>query len=115
VFRLADGLLLPSHTASRLTNVGNKAESKPFTFIFGVGISEYRIEGLRCGSLQRPAAEGRAVPECGPLIPFRHFPAEQGERAMPMLLWLPMIFASALWEINGFGPRPLADNDQAAA
>jgi hypothetical protein len=34
---------------------------------------------------------------------------------MPMLFWLPMIFASALWEINGFAPRALADNDQAAA
>jgi len=31
---------------------------------------------------------------------------------MPMLFWLPMIFASALWEINGFAPRALADNDQ---
>jgi len=26
---------------------------------------------------------------------------------MPMLFWLPMIFASALWEINGFAPRAL--------
>jgi hypothetical protein len=42
-----------------------------------------------------------------------NFPAEQGERAMPMLFWLPMIFVSALWEINGFPPRALANNDQA--
>jgi len=25
---------------------------------------------------------------------------------MPMLFWLPMIFASALWELNGFPPQP---------
>jgi hypothetical protein len=31
VFRLAGGLLLLRHTAGRLTNVGNQAESKPFT------------------------------------------------------------------------------------
>ena len=34
---------------------------------------------------------------------------------MPMLFWLPIIFVSALWEINGFAPWALADNDQAAA
>jgi hypothetical protein len=31
---------------------------------------------------------------------------------MPMLFWLPMIFVSALWEINGLPPRALANNDQ---
>jgi hypothetical protein len=30
-----------------------------------------------------------------------------------MLFWLPMIFASVLWEINGFPPQALGDNDQA--
>jgi hypothetical protein len=29
---------------------------------------------------------------------------------MPMLFWLPMIFASALWEMNGFSPQSLANN-----
>jgi hypothetical protein len=33
---------------------------------------------------------------------------------MPMLFWLPMIFVSALWEINGLPLRALA-NDQAPA
>jgi hypothetical protein len=44
-----------------------------------------------------------------------HFPAKQGERAMPMLFWLPLIFASALWEMNGFPPQALANNDPAHA
>ena len=44
-----------------------------------------------------------------------HFPAEQGERAMPMLFWLPMIFASAWWEMNGFPPQALANNEPAPA
>ena len=48
-----------------------------------------------------------------PVDPFNNFPAEQGERAMPMLFWLPIIFVSALWEINGLPPRALANNDQA--
>jgi hypothetical protein len=46
---------------------------------------------------------------------FDHFPAEQGERAMPMLFWLPMIFASAWWEMNGFPPQALANNNPAPA
>ena len=50
VFRLAGGLLLLRHTAGRLTNVGNQAESKPFTScIRGWGKSEYWIGGQRCG------------------------------------------------------------------
>ena len=50
VFRLAGGLLLLRHTAGRLTNVGNQAESKPFTScIRGWGRSEYWIGGQRCG------------------------------------------------------------------
>jgi hypothetical protein len=48
-------------------------------------------------------------------IHLKRFPAKQGERAMPTLFWLPMIFASVLWEINGFPPQALGDNDQAPA
>jgi hypothetical protein len=66
------------------------------------------------GRFEGATAAGRAVPERRASINLS-FPAEQGERAMPMLFWLPMIFASALWEISGFAPRALADNDQAAA
>jgi hypothetical protein len=29
---------------------------------------------------------------------------------MPMLFWLPMIFASALWEITGFPLQSLAND-----
>jgi hypothetical protein len=32
---------------------------------------------------------------------------------MPMLFWLPMIFVSALWEMNGLPLQSLANNDQA--
>jgi hypothetical protein len=32
---------------------------------------------------------------------------------MPMLFWLPTIFVSAFWKINGLPPRALANNDQA--
>ena len=62
VFRLAGGVLLPRHTASRLMNVGNQAESKPFTFIFGVGISEY-IGSMDsdAGRFKGATVEGRAV------------------------------------------------------
>jgi len=80
------------------------------------GDSEYWINVPRCGPLKGATAEGRAVPECGPSIPFRPFPTEQGKRAaMPMLFWLPMIFASAWWEMNGFPPQVLANNDPAPA
>src|SRR3974390_1974258 len=67
---LAGGVLLPRHTASRLMNVGNQAESKPFTFIFGVGISEYWIDGQRCGPLQRRHSGRPCRSRCGPSIPF---------------------------------------------
>jgi hypothetical protein len=33
---------------------------------------------------------------------------------MPMLFWLPMIFASALWEMNGLPRQSLENNDQAS-
>jgi hypothetical protein len=34
---------------------------------------------------------------------------------MPMLFWLPIIFASAWWEMSGFPPQALANNEQAPA
>jgi hypothetical protein len=34
---------------------------------------------------------------------------------MPMLFWLPMIFASALWEMSEFPPQAPANNDQLPA
>jgi len=67
------------------------------------------------GRLKGATADGLAVPECGPSIPFRPFPRRTRERAMPMLFWLPMIFASAWWEINGFPPQAPANNDAAPA
>jgi hypothetical protein len=70
VFRSAGGLLLSRHTAGRLTNVGNQAESKPFTFIFGVGIPNIGSKDSAAGRLKGATAEGRTVPECGPSIPF---------------------------------------------
>src|SRR5262249_50287911 len=56
------------------------------------------------------APQGKAVPSQSAVhrSHLDRFPAEQGERAMPMLFWLPMIFASALWEINGFPLPPNA-------
>jgi hypothetical protein len=111
VFRLAGRLLLLRHTAGRLTNVGNQAESKPFISSIRGGenpdIGSMDSDG---GRFEGATAVGRAVPERPPSIP-KASPL-QGERAMPMLFWLPMIFASALWEINGFAPRALADNEQ---
>jgi hypothetical protein len=97
-------------------NVGNQAESKPFTFIFGVGISEY-IGSMDsdAGRFKGATAEGRAVPDAVHRSHSDHFPAKQGERAMPMLFWLPMIFASAWWEMNGFPPQTLANNNPAPA
>jgi hypothetical protein len=87
--------------------VRNQAAGKPFTSHIRGGDSGYWIDGQRCGPLQKRAVLKRCLS-----IPS-NFPAEQGERAMPMLFWLPIIFVSALWEINGLPLRALANNDQA--
>jgi hypothetical protein len=49
------------------------------------------------------AAAEKAVPFSSAV---RHSECLQDEgRAMPMLFWLPLIFASVLLEMNGFPPR----------
>ena len=56
------------------------------------------------GRYQGAMAEGRAVPLRHPSIRLG-LPAQIRRRAMPMLFWLPMIFASVLLEMNGFPPQ----------
>ena len=46
----------------------------------------------------------------GPFAGPRFFVLNK-ERAMPMLIWLPMIFMSVLLEMNGFAPQGQANND----
>jgi hypothetical protein len=37
------------------------------------------------------------------------------KRAMPMLFWLPVIFMSVFWEMNGYSPEADEVRDQLAA
>jgi hypothetical protein len=67
--------------------------------------------------------------DCGPLlkapqrkaVPFPSavhqsvFICQMRGCAMPMLFWLPMIFISALLELNGFPPQVVANNNPLAA
>jgi hypothetical protein len=114
MFRLAGNLLLVRHSACSLTIVQEPSREhsrSPLYSGWGFRILD-QWTALRI--LKGATAEGRAVPECGPGSHFDHFPAEQGERAMPMLFWLPMIFVSAWWEMNGFQPQALANNHPAS-
>jgi hypothetical protein len=77
-----------------------------------VGIPDIGSTDGDAGRFKGITAVGRAVPKRCP-DPDSNFPAEQGERTMPMLFWLPTIFVSAFWEINGLPPRALANNYQA--
>jgi hypothetical protein len=96
-----------------LTIVRNQAEGEPFTSHIRGGDSGYWIDGQRCGPLRRRHSGKPRRSQALPVDPTQISPAEQGERAMPMLFWLPMIFASALWEMNGFPPQSLANNHPA--
>jgi hypothetical protein len=68
-----------------------------------------KTQRLRFDDCSEPS-RGRAVHLSYSGWGFRILDRRTAMRAMPMLFWLPMIFASALWEMNGFPPQSLANN-----
>jgi hypothetical protein len=74
------------------------------------GVGNPNIESMDsdAGRFEGAIAVGRAVPERRPSI-LKSSPLNKESGQCQMLFWLPMIFASALWEINGFPPWALAD------
>jgi hypothetical protein len=108
VFRLAGGLLLPRHSACNWTIVQEPSKEhsrSPLYSGWGFRILD-QWTALRAAS-EAPQRKAVPFPSAVHRSHFDHFPAKQGERAMPMLFWLPMIFASAWWEMNGFPPQAL--------
>ena len=82
---------------------GTKLTARHSPFIFGVGIPDIgSTDSVRAASRRHSGRLCRS--QALPVNPIQ-FPREQGERAMPMLFWLPMIFVSASWEKKGLPPR----------